>query len=316
MIALALWLAAVGGAASIGMSLGTTVLARAAWSRLERLDPRARARVWLGAAVLPPLIAAALCAAILVPHPWFGLPDHCRHHDGHMHLCLRHGAPWPGAAVLIFACLWLGRVALSLGREIGRLVSAARALHHLRETWLEGPDDLALLPLPSPAAFTAGFFRPRVYASEAVGRDERWRAVLAHERDHVRHRDPLARLVARMALVFHAPGVRRWLEPRLIEAQELAADEAAARHLGDRVGVAEQLVAWTRAARFHPAAASAFGQGDLERRVGALLERPRYAEGPSSRRVVVAAGALTFALLASFAPIHHAVETVLGLLGS
>ncbi|MBI2407590.1 MAG: M56 family metallopeptidase [Gemmatimonadetes bacterium] len=85
--------------------------------------------------------------------------------------------------------------------------------------------------LPNPA-FTTGWWRPRVYVagdlSQRLSPDE-LAAVLAHEAEHVRRRDPL-RLFALRSLagvLFWLPAMRRLAEDLADEA-EITADDAAA----------------------------------------------------------------------------------------
>ena len=86
--------------------------------------------------------------------------------------------------------------------------------------------------LPNPA-FTAGWFRPRVYVAEAVadrlGPDE-LQALLAHEGAHVARRDPLRLSLLRfLALtLFWLPALRRLADDVADEA-EIQADDRAAR---------------------------------------------------------------------------------------
>ena len=103
------------------------------------------------------------------------------------------------------------------------------------EAELEGVP-VRLFQSSRPQAFCAGLLRPRVFLS-ATARDRlspaELRAVLAHEGHHVRRRDPLRLLVARILAdaLFFLPALRR-LERRYAELTELAADEAAVRAAG------------------------------------------------------------------------------------
>jgi Zn-dependent protease with chaperone function len=165
--------------------------------------------------------------------------------------------------------------------------------------------------VPGHVAFVAGFVRPRTYVSEAA---RAWTAVLAHERDHARHRDPLVRLLTRLALALAPPGLGSWLEPRLARAQELAADEAAAGAVGDRLEVARQLVDWARLHAAAPPLALAFGHGDVDERVRLLMDPPRYLAGPSRAQlgaILVGAASTTLSLAPS---IHRGVEELVHLL--
>ena len=86
--------------------------------------------------------------------------------------------------------------------------------------------------LPNPA-FTTGWWRPRVYVArdltERLSPDE-LAAVLAHEAEHVRRRDPLRLFVLRFlaGVLFWLPAIRRLVED-VADEMEITADDAAAR---------------------------------------------------------------------------------------
>lgn len=109
-----------------------------------------------------------------------------------------------------------------------------RAVHAAGEAVGLAPTQIRVVQgMPNPA-FTAGWWRPVVYVDagllQQLSRDE-LEAVLAHERAHVRHRDPL-RLFALRALavtLFWIPALRRLTEDLTDEVEILADDEAAVR---------------------------------------------------------------------------------------
>jgi hypothetical protein len=98
-------------------------------------------------------------------------------------------------------------------------------------------------------AFCAGFLRPRIYLSTAAVAlpGEQLRAIVAHERHHLRRRDPLRVLVARTLseALFFLPALRR-LTARYEAVAELAADEAAVRDY-DRTTLAAALLSFGEA---------------------------------------------------------------------
>jgi hypothetical protein len=174
----------------------------------------------------------------------------------------------PSAAAIAAACdRWLeagGPAALvTLGAAALATVSLALALRSAARQVKASRAYLAALPLgaeeveidgercrvvdsASPAAFCAGYLRPRIYLSrgalEELDADE-LRAVVAHERHHVRRRDPVRLLVARTlaaALPF-VPLLRR-ISERYEAIGELAADEAAVRDLKRRGPLASALL--------------------------------------------------------------------------
>jgi Zn-dependent protease with chaperone function len=120
----------------------------------------------------------------------------------------------------------LGHLAVRAPVEGSALFIAARAARV----------DPALLSvvdgLPSPA-FTTGWLRPRIYLSSCLPErlsGPELEAVLAHEAEHVRRRDPLRLSVLRFVActLFWLPAVRQLTEDLADEA-EVRADDAAAR---------------------------------------------------------------------------------------
>ncbi len=135
-----------------------------------------------------------------------------------------------------------------------------------------------------------------------------------HERAHVRRRDVLRRHAARVGALMHTPGTARQLLSGLELACEEVCDAEAAVTLGDRVQVAQAIVAVARLGTRPPStvAATVLGfTGDaLGRRVAALLGTP--APEPIASRWAVSAALVALVLLAP--ALHHATETVLSLL--
>jgi hypothetical protein len=138
------------------------------------------------------------------------------------------------AAALILALAALGictlvavvRASWRQGRIHRRFLAEVHVLGPL-----EGHPGVTVIAGRRPEAFCAGFLRPTIYISrgalDALAPDE-LRAVLAHERDHQRARDPLriacGRILARA--VFFVP-VLRPLRDRYADLAEVRADRAA-----------------------------------------------------------------------------------------
>lgn len=156
----------------------------------------------------------------------------------------------------------------------------------------------------TPVAFTYGWIRPRVLISTGLVAgltEDEMAAVLAHERYHLRRRDPLRVLLARAARdgLFYLPAageLYRWFEA----AKEVAADAAVIAELG-RVELAKalcKLAAWRQP---ETPFAIAGAMGVLQLRVGQLLDPDRFAPRPGiSARSVALASLLVGFLLAGF----------------
>ena len=125
--------------------------------------------------------------------------------------------------------------------SVGRQLSATRRLgeHVDRNTMAPPPgtpDGVDVVDHDEPFAFTFGLGEPRVAVSRGLVEQlsaAELEAVMAHERYHVRARDPLKLLVARAAArtCFFLPAVGH-LVARYLAGRELAADRRSLRDLG------------------------------------------------------------------------------------
>lgn len=305
--------------------LGTTGMVCAVWpwlaGRLQRTAPARRGRIALALAVAPTALPTLVVLLTLLPGlaALVGLgSDHCTRHADHPHLCLVHpmavGTPaLLAAGVVVLAVLGVGAI-----RRLRALRSAARSVAWMRR--VPGrPLEPGVREIASelPFSVTAGFWRPDVLVSTALTSTltaRQLEAVVAHERTHRRRRDPLRRSVAGL-LSAPLPGpVRREVLATLDLASEQLCDEEAARAVGDRLLVAEALLAVARlsgsARTAAPAPLTGFADGAVEARVRGLLGPPR----PVSGRGVLGWAAV-FALLAWVGAdaVHHTVEHLLQL---
>jgi len=151
-------------------------------------------------------------------------------------------------------------------------------------------------------AVTHGLIRPRILVSTGLAAalsPAEIRAVLAHEREHLRHRDPLRLLAARLAAAWgwYLPAAG-WLARRAALRRELAADRAAAGSAGRGVLAGALLKLAARPACPAVAAASPAGEGrrSLEARVAQLEAGRPPRQRPAVSRLLASGGAL--ALLA------------------
>jgi Zn-dependent protease with chaperone function len=122
-------------------------------------------------------------------------------------------------------------------------------------------------------AITYGLIRPRVLVSSGLAAaltPGETSAVLAHEREHLRHRDPLRLLAARLAAAWgcYLPAAG-WLARRAALRHELAADRAAAESAGR--GVLAAALLKLAAMPASPAIAAASPAGDERRSLEARI---------------------------------------------
>jgi hypothetical protein len=306
--------AAAAGALSFGTSALIGIAGAALARRAPRLPARSEARLALAIAAAPAAVAAIAITVALLPSFGVGI-DHCLAHDPHHpHLCLHHVPPMPGWALLLVGLALIARMVGAIGQAAhGAWVSRSTARRLAEAAPAAG--GVHVLPTAEAKAFVLGIVRPRLFASAgllSLG-PEVSDAVLAHERAHLTRRDPLRRFAAGLLLAFHLPGIATRIRRRLLLAQEMAADADAAAEVGDPGRVAAALLSLARS-RVQPAVGVAFAGGDVERRVLALLDPVDTDPLPAhSIKVLLVAVALVAALLAG--PLHHGLETLLGLLG-
>jgi Zn-dependent protease with chaperone function len=310
---------------AVAFGLMAALLAAVAYpvvrARHGRLPAAARARRIAAWSAAPWLVGGLLVALCFLPSMWSALgiaADHCPlHDDGHVHLCLEHA---PRGPVYLVEWLLLGAAATAAGIVFARVVAAQfatwRAVVALVRT--SGKIEGGLIPSNIPLSVTAGLFRPLVLVS--TGLRERLRpdvlaVVLEHERAHARRRDPLRLVAAALLSAGHLPGTRRLLLCDLALACEQAADDEAAKAVGDRVRVAEAIVTVERvmgSSRSGLAAAMGMDGASTVARIEGLLQDPPSSTPTLLRGLLWGVAAVAAVLLAS--DLHHLTETLLEVL--
>jgi len=290
-------------------------------TRHSTLPATIRAQRLLFWSAAPWLAGGVLVALCFLPSVWSVLgiaADHCpRHDDGHVHLCLEHA---PRGPVSLIEWMLLGAASTGAGVVIARVVAAQFATWRSVGALLRssGKADDGLIPSNAPLSVTAGLFRPLVLISTGLRErvcPEVLAVVVEHERAHARRRDPLRLVAAALLSAGHLPGTRRLLLSDLALACEQAADDEAARAVGDRVRVAEAIVAVERVmGSSHAGLAAAVGMGGASTvaRVEELLREQPSHLSPVLRRALWGVAAVAAVLLAS--TLHHLTETLLEVL--
>lgn len=208
-------------------------------------------------------------------------------------------------------------------RLLNRVVSglAARAPARGSPLWIASrragiaPQRVWVLDHSPNPAFTTGLLRPRVYVAQSLADEldaDQLTALLAHEAEHVRRRDPLRLSVLRAlaCTLFWIPALRR-LASDLADEAEIQADDAAVARAGEMAlaGALVTLAAWP-AQRL--AAASGFAQEDLlNRRVRRLLGEPVTVGTHVTRRsLTLALAALALVWTSGIAALEPARQSV------
>jgi Zn-dependent protease with chaperone function len=210
-------------------------------------------------------------------------------------------AGWSGAAVVLVRAVRGSRALRDLARA-ARAPCPAAVGGAAAGLGLAG--DIDVVRAEEPFAVTYRLVRPRILVSTALAATldaEGMAAVLAHERHHVRHRDPLRLLAVRVAAAYACwlPAAT-WLAGRLALRRELAADRAAVgwTSRGDLAGALLKLASLPSCPVLAGARPAGDEAGSLEARVAQLEgSRPRRPP-PALGRLVASGGTLTLVTLA------------------
>jgi BlaR1 peptidase M56 len=157
-------------------------------------------------------------------------------------------------ALIVLALALLGGIVVAIALcAIGSELRATRRLsRRLAQLDPASRDGVFVIDDPRPEAFCAGLLRPRIYVTTgtlarldapALG------AVLAHEREHARRRDPLrlatSRVVARS--LFFLPAIGELRRGQTILAEVSADESAVSAASGDRSPLARALLSFDEA---------------------------------------------------------------------
>lgn len=285
---------------------------------ISRYRFRLSSSFWFAAAMAPALFGT-IVASLTVGSGWFSsrnwIPDHCLEHGGHPHLCLSHiGNSPPGA--LFWLVVAIGAISIAYAGISVRVVNWGPF-----PKGRNGPADrngFLICPSRVPAAFTAGFLFPRPYlTSQAASRlsVEEKGLILAHEREHVRRRDPL-RLLILQFMERWLPGIR-CVRLRWQATAELDCDRAAIRQGFPAEMVAETILKMKRFTQGHSQSVGLLNYAGeqsadlLKLRVEALfMNHPESSIGVIP--VLVFLALPSFLALIFLMEVHHVLETVLG----
>ncbi|MFF4500423.1 M56 family metallopeptidase [Streptomyces sp. NPDC001401] len=197
-----------------------------------------------------------------------------------------------------------------LASVAGLAVVSWRRVRVLVDGWrecreLRAAGDLAVVDDPVPTAFALPGMPGRVVVSSgmllALSADER-RALLAHERAHLRRRHHLFLLVLQLAAAVH-PLLRPLVREGAFTVERWADEEAAA-EVADRTLVAHAVARAALAAKRAPQRALPATGGPVPRRVQALLTPP----APFRRGPVMVCAALMLVCCVSLAEAAHDTE--------
>jgi len=218
-------------------------------ARLDRPAAVAAARVARAAALLGALgLASSVFVVARLVETWRVTPGTASHRIFVLGQKLSYPAANSAAMVVLALALFgLVATAMTVLGAVRELIASRRFDREIRSGESRLLSDALVIPDERPLAFCAGLLRPRVYVSSgavALLDGPALRAVLAHERQHARRRDPLRLAAGRVIAqaLFFTPGLAE-LVRRQQALAELSADENAVNDAPDgRAALASAMV--------------------------------------------------------------------------
>ena len=208
-----------------------------------------------------------------------------------------------GDAAVVLPGLILAASVLSVGFGVWRVARTVRRLIARSELG-RGPQDSVIVGGPDVLVAAAGLGRPKVVISTGALTqfdDEELAAALEHERGHIVHRHRYVLLYAEIcrATGRFVPGSTRAVRELAFHLERDADRWALRSH--DRFALASAILkaAQGKQVGVHPSLVSLGGSGQLEARLGALVDDEVPSQG--SRRLLRLAGLLGLALALSLA---------------
>lgn len=292
-----------------------------------------RTKLYWAALFAPPALAGLVLLTVMGPSllELAGVAGHCEAIPGHhTHLCFLHFSVRPSVPLVLAGSL-LPVLALVRGvRSYRGWAWERRAVLSLVRTGGPRAGGPGVVEFDSavPVCVTMGLWAPKIFVSSAAKRTlgiADLDAALEHERAHVRRRDDLALLAGRAAALLHLPPFGPKLLARWQQESEIVCDSIAARETGAPAELAGAIVRFHRALvdlrRAAPTAGACLCQTSvmvLDRRVRALLQDPEIVgDVGETGRFAFGVGLLLLALgfLLQVGDLHHAMESVLGVVG-
>ena len=251
-----------------------------------------------GKALFAVFLATGIPAIVLVFMTWPN-PEECAPYLGRPTLWLSVFERTVAPVVVALAAAWLVR----LGYFLIRAALRTRRLRRVERPPARLADALARTGLrrvrcvssTAPVAFCTGALRPTIMVSDGLTErldDNELDAVLLHEEQHARDREPLIRAACEAAagMLFFVP-IAQWWARRRTEEAELRADRAAVRQVG-RQPVAAALCTLDAAV---PSEAAFAGVAML--RVAQLLGDPLPVQRPAAWLIPASLIGLPFAIV-------------------
>lgn len=314
--------------ASLGFAVLASLVSVAIYplvqQRMTKLSPQLRSNLLLIWLASPALIAGALIFLSFMPSLFslFGfVPDHCSVHDGHLHFCFIHPPLAINNILLqLFLAVLVGIAAYFIGTSFFDLLRAHKFQQQLM--MVSRPHDtlsFRVVDWNMPMALSAGIRRIRVFISSQLIENlspTQLKVVIAHEEAHLRRKDPLRHFVAHVFSFAHIPWLRKALLTDFDLATEQTCDEVAATQVGERLMVADTILAVERLFMIQraPSMMTSISGSNITARVESLLAQPPACKAISKSYMyflTIAASVVVFTIVDD---IHHFTESILQLI--
>lgn len=205
------------------------------------------------------------------------------------------GAVWLSAAYLVQYMNWKEKVRGCVSVPVPRSAGGEDKPPLLWKTFPESAGLVESVRIQEP--FVCGIFRPVICLPAGMPEKER-SYILCHERAHIRHGDPLVRLLWQFALVVHWFNPFVWLAVALVQKDmEMFCDESVMKQCGSggRKEYAMALLHFSMKKSGLPFPV-AFGESNTESRIHHILTQKKPAVAAGALAVIVIALAAVFLL--------------------
>lgn len=291
---------------------------------LSEMSPVLRSNILLIWLIAPTLIGVALTTLTFMPSllSIVGFaPDHCNVHDGHLHLCLFHPPlPIDSSILQFFLAALVGITVVFIGMHLSKILHAYKFQRSLMmASRPHKTHDISVVDWDMPLALSAGIRRMRVFISSQLIQSlspKQLEVVIAHEQSHLSRRDPVRHLIAHTLSFTHIPWLRKNMLMDFDLATEQTCDEVAAEKVGDRLYVADTILAVERlfTVRNFPYMAKSISGSNITARVESLLSPSSVHVSVSKGYMTIIAAGFLFAMVAIMNDFHHFTESILQLI--
>jgi len=222
---------------------------------------------------------------------------------------------WHGVLVLVVVFVFAYFVIKSVKELFNNIqkINVLKSMAHLNS------DNIFLLDTDSPLAFVGGFLKPQVYLTTGMKkslRPEELEIVLLHEREHLRNKDPLKKLLFKWLSSFFHSNIANKLQSAMNLTIEQRADQAVTSRFIDKSKIEETLLkikslsVGTQASRIPINAVCHYGFGEVEHRIRYLL-LPEPDKAFPVLSIVMIVPILKFSCTYFAASAHHLIEHIL-----